>query len=233
MYDVAYSLVTVSGGAPVTEHNSAFALANCNACTTVAVSFQVVLIVGRSRYIAPINAAGAENGNCPACVTTALADQIVVTLKSQPSAQLLSELTDDLKQLNALPELGADGTPAAVTAQVTAIQQQVDSQLQASGQLANPPASSSPSGSGSGSAQSQSPPGTQTTQTSTTSTAPSSASPASSGAGATTPADTTSTATTTTPADTTSTATTSTATTPSTTSTPTTTTTTTTTTSGG
>ena len=229
MYDVAYSLVTVSGGAPVTERNSAFALANCNACTTVAVSFQVVLIVGRSKYIAPIDAAGAENGNCPACVTTALADQIVVTLKSQPSAQLLSQLQDDLKQLNALPQLGVGGTPAAVTAQVSAIQQQIDSQLQASGQLANPPASSSSSGSGAGggsSAQSQSSTQTQTAPTSTTST-----SPASSSSGATTPADTTSTASSTTPSDTTSTDTTATTTTTtSTTSTPTTATTTT---SGG
>jgi putative peptide zinc metalloprotease protein len=68
-YDVTYSLVTVTGGAPVTETNSAYALAKCHACTTVAVSFQVVLVVGESRNIAPINAAGAENGDCPACMT--------------------------------------------------------------------------------------------------------------------------------------------------------------------
>ncbi|MGA9857185.1 MAG: hypothetical protein WBQ18_04930 [Solirubrobacteraceae bacterium] len=202
MYDVAYSLVTVSGGAPVTEKNSAFALANCNACTTVAVSFQVVLIVGRSKYIAPIDAAGAENGNCPACVTTALADQIVVTLKSQPSATLLAQLQSDLKQLNALPQLGAGGTPAAVTAQVTAIQQQIDQQLSDSGQLANPPQPTSTSA-------------TNTATTSTTSTAPSTQTATTpSTPAATTPAPASSTAaappptTTTTPTTSTSTATT-------------------------
>ena len=69
VYDVAYALVTVTGGANVTNTNSAYALAHCKACTTVAVSFQVVLIVGRSKVIAPINAAGALNDNCPACMT--------------------------------------------------------------------------------------------------------------------------------------------------------------------
>ena len=60
-YNVAYSLVTVSNGAPVTNTNSAYALADCKGCTTVAVSFQVVLIVGQSKDITPINAAGALN----------------------------------------------------------------------------------------------------------------------------------------------------------------------------
>src|SRR5206468_7838197 len=72
-YDVAYSLVTVRDGAPVTNTNSAYAFASCRACTTVAVSFQVVLVVGQSRLIAPIDAAGALNGNCPSCITTAIA----------------------------------------------------------------------------------------------------------------------------------------------------------------
>ena len=40
-YDVVYSIVTVKDGAPVDSANTAYALANCNACTTVAVSFQL------------------------------------------------------------------------------------------------------------------------------------------------------------------------------------------------
>ncbi|HET6870981.1 MAG TPA: hypothetical protein VFH80_34035 [Solirubrobacteraceae bacterium] len=145
VYDVAYALVTVTGGANVTNTNSAYALAHCKACTTVAVSFQLVLIVGSSHVIAPINAAGALNYNCPACVTTALADQIVVTLKAQPSQQLLDTLNADLKQLNALPALGAGGTPAAVASEVGAVQQEIDTALQSSGLVANPPSSSSTS----------------------------------------------------------------------------------------
>jgi putative peptide zinc metalloprotease protein len=140
-YNVAYSLVTVSNGAPVKNTNGAFAFANCNACTTVAVSFQVVLIVGQSNTIAPINAAGALNGNCPACMTTAIADQIVVTLTAQPSEELVAKLQAALKELDALPSLGAGGTPAAVAAQVAAVQQQIDTQLANSGLVANPPTS--------------------------------------------------------------------------------------------
>jgi len=137
-YHVAYSLVTISGGAPVTNTNSAYALAHCQSCTTVAVSFQVILIVGHSKYIAPINAAGSLNYDCPACTTTAIADQLVITLKSQPSAALLTKLNAALQRLNALPSLGAQGTPAAVAAQVAAVQQQIDTELNDSGLPAQP-----------------------------------------------------------------------------------------------
>jgi putative peptide zinc metalloprotease protein len=138
LYNVAYALVTVSGGKPVTNTNGAFAFASCKACTTVAVSFQVVLIVGRSAVIAPIDAAGSLNVNCPACMTTAIADQIVVTLTKQPTKELVDEIESALQKLNALPALGANGTPAAVASQVAAVQQQVESTLEASGDLANP-----------------------------------------------------------------------------------------------
>lgn len=149
-YDVAYALVTVRNGAPVTNTNSAFALASCTSCTTVAVSFQIVLIVGQSNDIAPIDAAGALNYSCPACVTTAIADQIVVTLNSQPSRALLDELDADLRQLNALPELGAGGTPSAVSAEVTSVQQEIESQLAGSGLLTNAPRSTNTSTTSSG-----------------------------------------------------------------------------------
>jgi putative peptide zinc metalloprotease protein len=213
-YNVAYSLVTVSNGAPVTNTNGAFAFANCNACTTVAVSFQVVLIVGQSNTIAPINAAGALNGNCPACMTTAIADQIVVTLTAQPSQELLAKLQAALKQLDALPSLGAGGTPAAVAAQVAAVQQQIDAQLSDSGLVANPPtstASSTTTTSSTSPATTTPAASTTTTETSTTTHTQTTA---------TAPTTTTSSATTTTPTTTSS----STTTTPTTTSTSTTTT---------
>lgn len=144
-YDVAYALVDVSDGSNVTNTNSAYAIAHCKACTTVAVSFQVVLIVGHSTVIAPINAAGALNYDCPACTTTALADQMVITLKAQPSQQLLSTLENDLKQLNALPSLGANGTPSAVASAVGTVQQEIQTALQNSGLETSPPSSTSTS----------------------------------------------------------------------------------------
>ncbi len=169
-YDVAYSVVTVNNGAPVTNTNSAYALAHCQGCTTVAVSFQVVLIVGHSKDIAPINAAGSLNYDCPACTTTAIADQLVVTLSAQPSAALLAKLDAALKQLNALPALGAAGTPAAVASQVAAVQQQIETELNDSGLPTQPIGGASTTGATTSGATGTS---TSTTGSSTTATAPS------------------------------------------------------------
>ena len=188
LYDVAYSIVTVQDGAPVTNTNSAFAIAHCKACTTVAVSFQIVLIIGQSKIIAPINAAGALNYNCTACLTTAIADQIVVTLKSQPSKELAAQLAADLKQLDALPELGSDATPAAVASAVAAVQQEIETQLHNSGLMTT---SSSPSSSTSDKTTTSSSSSSGSSTTSTSSSAPPTASTPT-GSTTTTPASTTS-----------------------------------------
>ena len=133
LYRVAYSLVTVSDGAPVTNTNSAFAMARCRHCTTVAVSFQLLLVVGSSDRVAPVDASGTLNKDCPACDTVALADQLVVTLRSQPPAALTAELQADLRRLDAIPQLGAGASPAAIAAEVSAVQAQIDQQLAHSG----------------------------------------------------------------------------------------------------
>jgi putative peptide zinc metalloprotease protein len=134
VYDLAYGLITVSDGAPVTSKNSAFALASCNACSTVAVSFQVVLVVGHSNIAAPINAAGALNYQCPSCVTAALATQIVVTLKEQPTAELVSKLQAALQELDAVRQLGS---LQEIQAAVADVKKQIDTALQESGQVEN------------------------------------------------------------------------------------------------
>jgi len=155
VYDISYALLTVDDGAPVTNTNSAFALASCRGCTTVAVSFQVVLVVGQSGTIAPINAAGALNADCPACLTTAIAYQIVVTVSEQPSADLQAKLRDALGQLD---PISVDVTPAEILAQVQAVRQQVRTVLDDSGIVtgegtaASTDASASPTGSASSSA---------------------------------------------------------------------------------
>jgi len=127
-YDVVYSLVTVQDGETVDETNSAYALASCNACTTVAVSFQIVLVVGQTDKIMPINVAEALNVNCPYCVTVAIAHQLVVSLNAAPSDALLRRLAAILKKLDAIDELG--GSPAEVVAQV---QDEIEHELDASG----------------------------------------------------------------------------------------------------
>jgi hypothetical protein len=78
-------------------------------------------------------------------MTTAMADQLVLTLKAQPSQQLMDELMASLRKLNALPLLGAAGTPQAVAAQVQAVQDQIVAELTSSGLLVTPSPSASAS----------------------------------------------------------------------------------------
>jgi putative peptide zinc metalloprotease protein len=138
-YDVVYSIVTVTDGKPVDSQNTAYAFANCNACTTYAVSFQLVLIVGTSQAIAPINFAGALNGNCPACTTLAIADQIVVTLNATPSDELLKRLNDELAQLDVVKQLTDSGaSPDQVASEVLEVQHDIETELNNSGLLVKP-----------------------------------------------------------------------------------------------
>jgi putative peptide zinc metalloprotease protein len=136
VYKVAYAVITVQDGAPVTNTNGAYALADCHACSAVAVSFQVVLVVGTSKNIAPIDAAVALNNDCPACVTVALANQIVITLSSQPTPDLVAKLQAALQQLDAVPSLTS---ASAISDLVNQVQKQIDSVLQQSGQVATTP----------------------------------------------------------------------------------------------
>ena len=131
-YVVAYMIVTVHDGAPVDNTNAAYAFASCTACTTVAVSFQLVLIVGSTDFIAPINFAGALNVNCPACITAAIANQIVVTLSAEPSEELLAELNRELGELDGIDELG---TPEEIAAAVEEVEQDIHDDLEQSGLL--------------------------------------------------------------------------------------------------
>ena len=108
----------MSGGEPVDNENSAYALASCDGCTTLAVSFQLVLVVGQSDRIMPINVAEALNLDCPACITTAIAKQIVVSVTSAPSEELLRRLTAELQKLDAID---TNDSPAEVLAQVNAV----------------------------------------------------------------------------------------------------------------
>jgi putative peptide zinc metalloprotease protein len=152
VYDIAYSLVRIENGAAVTNANSALAFANCNACTTVAVSFQLVLVIGQSNRVAPINAAGSLNVDCPACVTVAVADQIVITLTTEPSDALLQRLQAALQKLDALPGFG----PNAITDVVSQVQTEIKTALDESGLVDHP-----------------APPPTPTTTQAATTTAPS------------------------------------------------------------
>ena len=90
VYDVAFALVWADDGA-ADNVNSAYALASCADCTTVAVAFQVVLVLGQSDVV-PQNLAAAVNYSCLECVTGALAQQLVVTLDGPLSDATRQEL---------------------------------------------------------------------------------------------------------------------------------------------
>jgi putative peptide zinc metalloprotease protein len=100
LYDVAFALVWADGDT-VANTNEAYALASCTGCQTVAVAFQVVLIVGRANVVVPENVAASVNYSCIQCVTQALATQLVVTLSGPLSAQSTADLAALWKEISA------------------------------------------------------------------------------------------------------------------------------------
>jgi putative peptide zinc metalloprotease protein len=79
-WDFKPAFVTVEDGAPVRHTNDAHAYASCRDCVTGATAFQVILVVGNSDEIAPVNAAAAANYHCVNCHTYAFAYQIVASV---------------------------------------------------------------------------------------------------------------------------------------------------------
>jgi putative peptide zinc metalloprotease protein len=127
LYDVAFAMVRVTDGAPVTSVNEAWALASCSRCTTAAVAFQVVLVVGSSHTVAPVNAAVAGNRDCLECVTTALATQLVVTLSALPGPEVEAQLAQAWERLGDAERalLTGDLDLAGLQAQVVAVRDDV------------------------------------------------------------------------------------------------------------
>ncbi len=106
-WDFAQSFVTVDGGDPSRHTNDAHAYASCTDCETGATAFQVVLIVGQSDEIAPVNAAAAANYHCVRCRTYAFAYQIVASVTEVTPAveEALEEARRRLSELEAEAEL--------------------------------------------------------------------------------------------------------------------------------
>jgi putative peptide zinc metalloprotease protein len=145
VYDVAVALVKVVDGAPVTNRNEAYALASCRRCATVAVAFQVVLVIGQSNVQVPVNAAVAGNRDCVQCLTAALAVQLVVSLEALPSEQVEAELQQAWSRLQGLEQLTAELDVAEVYATVKSVQAEVLAVLQRNGLVEAVP-SAQPSG---------------------------------------------------------------------------------------
>ena len=91
VYDVAFALVWADGDS-VLNTNEAYALASCKECQTVAVAFQVVLVVGQVDVVVPQNLSAAVNYSCVECVTYALATQLVLSLPESLDPRSRAEL---------------------------------------------------------------------------------------------------------------------------------------------
>jgi putative peptide zinc metalloprotease protein len=102
-YDVSFALVWVDTDAAL-NRNEAFALASCEGCTTVAVAFQVVLLVGPVDVVVPQNIAAAVNYACVDCVTQALATQLIVSLDGPLDPAGRGELAAIWSELQELAE---------------------------------------------------------------------------------------------------------------------------------
>jgi putative peptide zinc metalloprotease protein len=99
-YDVAFALVWADGDTAL-NRNEAYALASCTDCRTVAVAFQVVLLVGSVDVVVPQNLSVAVNYACVECVTYALATQLVVSLPDGLSEAGVAELAEVWSELAA------------------------------------------------------------------------------------------------------------------------------------
>jgi putative peptide zinc metalloprotease protein len=110
-YDVAFALVWADGDT-VLNRNEAYALASCTGCRTVAVAFQVVLLVGSVDVVVPQNISAAVNYACLECVTYALATQLVVSLPGPLSDAAAAQLAEVWADLRAFGEQ-IEGVPLA------------------------------------------------------------------------------------------------------------------------
>ncbi|GAA3161868.1 hypothetical protein GCM10010531_11970 [Blastococcus jejuensis] len=112
LYDVTFALVWVDEDDDALNRNEAYALASCRDCQTVAVAFQVVLLVGSVDVVVPQNLSAAVNYACVECVTYALATQLVVSLPGELGAdgqRALAEIWADLQEFGE----GIEGIPLA------------------------------------------------------------------------------------------------------------------------
>jgi putative peptide zinc metalloprotease protein len=127
-YDTAFALVWADGDQPVTNTNEAYAVASCKNCAAVAVSFQVVMVVGQADIAVPQNLSVAVNYDCTSCLTYSLAIQLFVTLDHRLDVHQTTQLDQLWLQimkygahLNEVPLSEIQGTLSQFEAQILTI----------------------------------------------------------------------------------------------------------------
>ncbi len=104
--DLAFELLTLAGG-DVDNRNEAYALASCMACATVAVAFQVILVLEEADVVVPQNVAAALNAFCERCLTYAVAMQMIFTIDEPLSKRALREVAALMRQMERLEKKGS------------------------------------------------------------------------------------------------------------------------------
>jgi putative peptide zinc metalloprotease protein len=130
VFRLAFSVRHVTDGV-VDQENLAYAYANCTDCQTVALAFQVVIVVGNANYVVPVNRSAAVNDQCAECLTFASATQIVVgvdgpVVLTSEGRRRLNELRKRMADLESrLGQL----TAAQLATEVSSIEQELISIL--------------------------------------------------------------------------------------------------------
>jgi putative peptide zinc metalloprotease protein len=165
-YDVSFALVWADQDTAV-NRNEAYALANCRDCTTVAVAFQVVLLVGSVDAVVPENIAAAVNYACVECVTYALATQLVVSLPGPLSddgtrqlAAIWAELQAFGEQIEGLPLAELRGRLTQFEQRILTVVRQDSTTRDAASGDADAPATTTSTGTGGAGISTTAPPGT-------------------------------------------------------------------------
>jgi putative peptide zinc metalloprotease protein len=189
-YEAAFALVWVTDGADALNTNSAYAFTSCTHCASVAVAFQVVLVVGDNHVAAPQNLAGALNYNCVNCLSYALAQQLFVTLGQPLSGSSTQQLDALWAQIAAYgDQIAAGAVPLSdIQDTLSGYEQQIKAIIETDepGTFATPSATASGSSPSSAAASSLPPPsGTPTTGTTAPTPSSASADPTSSSTGTT------------------------------------------------
>jgi len=124
VYDVAFALVTASKDT-VLNRNEAYAFASCTACTAVAISFQVVLVVGDAHVVAPQNVSAAVAYDCIRCITAAMAIQLVVTVPGDLDASAADQLAALWAKIREFSRHLSSLSLAQIRAQLEAYEKQI------------------------------------------------------------------------------------------------------------
>jgi putative peptide zinc metalloprotease protein len=103
VFKLAFDIRRVMGDV-VDEANAAVAFANCEACRTVAIAIQTVLVFSDPSVVTPENLAIAINQECIACETMAFAYQFVLGTDgpvrfTRDGNQALADIRQQLKDL--------------------------------------------------------------------------------------------------------------------------------------